>query len=87
MDEDDGEFKPITEEERRQVLAKWEAEAEDDNNAEDSLSEMETEDENEQEVDPNLKASVKEALGKMSVDENDEEDVNVVRFLFKHSNY
>jgi hypothetical protein len=84
MDEGDGEFKPITEEERRQVLEKWAAEgnglddiaenesgAEDD--ADDSLEEMETDDEDfNAKVDPKLAKNAKAALGHLAF--NDSED-------------
>jgi hypothetical protein len=85
---DDGDFKPITDEERRLIQEKWAVEEMDENgdnaaeqksdaeldDAEDSVSEMEIEDEEEGvEVDPKLKANVKHALGKMAVDDEDED--------------
>jgi hypothetical protein len=90
MNGGDGEFKPITEEERQKVLAKWAAEgngiddveesgAEDNEESDDSLEEMETDDEMDAKVDPKLTEKLKTALGRFafndSEDDGDQSDV------------
>lgn len=83
MDEGDGEFKPITEEERRQVLEKWAAEGNglddmeesgaEDGVSDDSLEEMETDEEEDAPVDPKLASKLKTALGRFAFDDSEDD--------------
>ncbi|KAI6183545.1 hypothetical protein M3Y97_00500200 [Aphelenchoides bicaudatus] len=83
-EEMDDEFKPITEEERQQVLAKWAAEEGNEENienisGEDSDVSMETDTEDDEEdlkvkPDPKLAKDLKSALGKMAFDDSESDN-------------
>ncbi|CAD5224919.1 unnamed protein product [Bursaphelenchus okinawaensis] len=83
-DNEAGDFKPITEEERQKVLEKWAKEEEegddgesedDDVSDEDDISDDE-EDEN-SEIDPALVADMKKALGKFAATRDSDEDTEM----------